>query len=55
MAQRCEKICSDFEHHTDSGTVKEWQAIKHAWESDLLKPDPYKLVEKGWSYRLRFC
>ena len=46
MAQRCEKICVDFERQTDPGTVKEWQAIKYSWEQDPSRPDPYKLAEK---------
>ena len=46
MARRCEKICIDLEQQTDSGTVKEWQAVKYGWECDPSMPDPYKLAEK---------
>ncbi|KAF9779417.1 hypothetical protein BJ322DRAFT_1013173 [Thelephora terrestris] len=46
MAKQCEKICSDFEVQTDPGTVKEWRAMKHGWERDPSKPDPFKLVER---------
>ena len=50
MTQRCEKICNDFERHTDPGTVKEWQAMKRSWEHDSSKPDPYKLAKKSGSF-----
>ena len=49
MSKRCAEICNDFEQQTDPGTVKEWQAMKRAWELDLSEPDPYKLVEKRGS------
>lgn len=50
MAQRCEKVCNDFERQTDPGTVKEWQAMKRSWERDFSKPDPYKLARKSKPY-----
>ena len=50
MVKRCVKICKDFERQTDSGTVKEWQAVKREWERDSSKPDPYELVEKRGSH-----
>ena len=49
MAERCTKICEDFEQQTDPGTVKEWQAVKREWEWDPSKPDPYKLAQKSQS------
>ena len=50
MVQQCENTCNDFEHQTNPGTVKEWQAMKHSWERDPSKLDLYKLAEKCESY-----
>ena len=50
MAQKCEKICKDFERQVDLGTIKGWRAMKDSWERDSSKPDPYKLTEKCGSH-----
>ena len=52
MAKQCQKICNDFEKQTDPETVKDWREMKHGWEHDPMKPDPYKLTEKREFYRL---
>ena len=46
MVKRCVEVCEEFERQTDSGMVKEWQAMKRQWERDPSEPDPYKLAEK---------
>ena len=51
MVRQCEKICNDFEQQTEPETVDGWRAIKHSWERDPSKPDPYKLIEKRGSYQ----
>jgi hypothetical protein len=49
MVKKCKKVCKDFEQQADSGTVKEWKAMKCGWEGDSSKPDPYKQAQKRGS------
>ena len=46
MAEKCRKICDEIEDQIESEIIEEWRAMKHDWECDVTRPDPYKLIEK---------